>query len=192
MLKFNSKPVAAHSEVPLADAGELCQLGEHWQAREAARLVATAPDASACYGVSVGSDHDAIARAAQLAETGALVHDPDTLETMGPAAFAARRLQTSLGNIADQVVVVPFADPARTSDITTPWVTYPDLLEAECVTQGDLTYLSLTVNGDPADPRTDDIEGDLPGGWGLHIVDANIAMGDIEALVASQAAAYVD
>ncbi|HET8619330.1 MAG TPA: DUF3089 domain-containing protein [Acidimicrobiales bacterium] len=85
----------------------------------------------------------------------------------------------------------PFADPARTSGITTPWVTYPGLLEAECVTQGDLTYLSLTVNGDPADPRTDDIEGDLPGGWGLHIVDANIAMGDIEDLVASQAAAYV-
>lgn len=50
---------------------------------------------------------------AVAAETGALVHDPDTLETMGPAAFAARRLQTSLGNVADQVAVVPFADPAR-------------------------------------------------------------------------------
>jgi hypothetical protein len=47
------------------------------------------------------------------AETGALVHDPDTLETMGPAAFAARRLQASLGNIADQVAVVPFVDPQR-------------------------------------------------------------------------------
>jgi hypothetical protein len=64
-------------------------------------------------------------------------------------------------------------------------------MDAECVTAGDLTYLALTVNGDPADPRTDDIEGDLPGGWGLHIVDANIAMGDIESLVASQAEAYV-
>lgn len=50
------------------------------------------------------------------AETGALVHDPDTLETMGPAAFAARRLQTSLGNIADQVVVVPFPDPKHGSE----------------------------------------------------------------------------
>lgn len=44
-------------------------------------------------------------------DMGALVHDPDTLETMGPAAFAARRLQTSLGNVADQVAVVPFPDP---------------------------------------------------------------------------------
>lgn len=44
-------------------------------------------------------------------ELGGLVHDPDTLETMGPGAFAARRLQTSRGNIADQVVVLPFPDP---------------------------------------------------------------------------------
>jgi hypothetical protein len=85
----------------------------------------------------------------------------------------------------------PFADPARSSEITTPWVTYPDFLEAECATAGDVTYLALTVSGDPADPRTDDIGGDLPGGWGMHIVDANIAMGDIESLVASQAEAYV-
>jgi GTPase len=73
MLKFNSKPVAEHSEVPLGDAGELDQVVEHWQARETARLVATAPDASACYVVSVGGDGDSIARAAQLAEIVALV-----------------------------------------------------------------------------------------------------------------------
>lgn len=46
------------------------------------------------------------------AETGALVYDPDTQETTGPAVFAARRLQTSLGNVADQVAVVPFPDAA--------------------------------------------------------------------------------
>jgi hypothetical protein len=84
----------------------------------------------------------------------------------------------------------PFADPARTAEIQTPWATYPDLLDGECKTDGQFTYLALTVNGDPADPRVDDIKGDLPGGWGLHVMDANIAMGDIESLVASQAAAY--
>jgi hypothetical protein len=46
------------------------------------------------------------------AERGALVYDPDTQETTGPAVFAARRLQTSLGNVADQVAVVPFPDAA--------------------------------------------------------------------------------
>ncbi len=44
---------------------------------------------------------------------GALIHDPDTLETLGPAAFAARRLQTTLGNVADQIPVIPFADAAH-------------------------------------------------------------------------------
>ncbi len=84
----------------------------------------------------------------------------------------------------------PFADPARTADIETPWATFPDLLDGECVSDGQFTYLALTVNGDPADPRVDDINGDIPGGWGLHVIDANVAMGDILSLVAGQAAAY--
>ena len=70
-------------------------------------------------------------------------------------------------------------------------MTYPGLLDGECRSDGEFTYLALTANGDPADARTDDIGGDLPGGRGMHIVDTNIAMGDIESLVASQAAAYV-
>lgn len=43
-------------------------------------------------------------------QRGALIFDPDTEETMGLDAFARRRLRSSLGNIADQVVVVPFPD----------------------------------------------------------------------------------
>jgi hypothetical protein len=84
----------------------------------------------------------------------------------------------------------PFADPARAAEITTPFVTYPDLVTAECVHEGDVTYLSLTVDGDPADPRTDDIGGDLTPEWGMHLIDVNVAMGDLVDLVASQAAAY--
>src|SRR5918993_878397 len=80
----------------------------------------------------------------------------------------------------------PFADAARTSEITTPWVTYPDLVEAECVREDGFHYLRLTVLGDPDDPRTDDIPGDLAPNWGMHLVDANVAMGDIEAMVATQ------
>jgi Protein of unknown function (DUF3089) len=84
----------------------------------------------------------------------------------------------------------PFADPARTAEIETPWVTYPDFVRAECTEAGDYTYLALSVEGDPADPRTDDIGGDLTDEWGMHLVDANVAMGDIVDLVASQAEAY--
>jgi hypothetical protein len=38
-------------------------------------------------------------------------------------------------------------------------------------------YLALVVHGDPADPRTDDIGGDLTPDWGKHLIDANVAMG---------------
>ena len=55
---------------------------------------------------------------------------------------------------------------------------------------GGFSYLELTVDADPSDPRTDDIGGDLSPEWGMHLVDANVAMGDIEDLVATQAAAY--
>jgi hypothetical protein len=41
----------------------------------------------------------------------ALIHDPDTGETMDVTAFTRRRLQSTLGNVADQIVVVPFPDP---------------------------------------------------------------------------------
>ena len=85
----------------------------------------------------------------------------------------------------------PSPTPPAPAEITTPWVTYPDLVEAECVRQGGYTYLALTVNGDPADPRTDDIGGDLTPEWGMHLIDANVAMGDIEDLVAAQAEAYL-
>jgi GTP-binding protein HflX len=72
MLKFNSRPVSEHSEVPLADAGELEKLIEHWRVREAG-TVASGRDGSACYVVSLGAERDPITRHAQLAEIVALV-----------------------------------------------------------------------------------------------------------------------
>lgn len=84
----------------------------------------------------------------------------------------------------------PFADPSRTAEVTTPWVTYPDFIEAECVAEGGFNYLELTIEADPDDPRTDDISGDLSPEWGMHLVDANVAMGDIESMVGAQAEAF--
>jgi hypothetical protein len=49
--------------------------------------------------------------------------------------------------------------------------------------------LSVTVNPEPG-ARVDDITGDLAGGWGLHLVDVNLVMGDIVTLVGQQADAY--
>jgi hypothetical protein len=77
------------------------------------------------------------------------------------------------------------------AQITTPWVVLPDFVEAECVIRDGFSYLEITVLADPADQRTDDIGGDtaLPS-FGLHIVDANLAMGDLVEIVSQQAEAY--
>ncbi len=73
MLKFNSKPVSEHSEVPLADDGELEKLVDRWSARSTSAVANL--DAAACYVVSVGSEREPVARAAQLAEIVSLVRN---------------------------------------------------------------------------------------------------------------------
>src|SRR4051812_18675349 len=72
MLKFNSRPIAEHSEVPLADDGQFERLVEDWTARQTASA-ASGTEASACYVVSVGPERDPQVRAAQLAEMVSLV-----------------------------------------------------------------------------------------------------------------------
>ena len=72
MLKFNSKPISEHSEVPLADDGELEKLVGTFRARASSSPVSES-DEPACYVVSLGSDRDPVARTAQLAEIVALV-----------------------------------------------------------------------------------------------------------------------
>ena len=75
--------------------------------------------------------------------------------------------------------------------IETPFVSAPGLLTARCATNEHATYLEVTVHGDPADPRADDVGGDLSPDWGLHLVDVNLAMGNLLELVRRQSAAFV-
>lgn len=81
--------------------------------------------------------------------------------------------------------------------VDTPFVSVPGLLSGKCATNEHATYLEITVNGNPSDPRTDDIGGDLgmPGKpipmWGLHLVDVNLVMGNLLASVDQQAKAYL-
>lgn len=88
-----------------------------------------------------------------------------------------------------RVVEEPWAVGA---EITTPWVTLPDFVEAECVVRDGFSYLEITVLADPSDPRTDDIGGDIPPlpSFGLHIVDVNLAMGNLVEIVGQQAEAF--
>jgi hypothetical protein len=78
----------------------------------------------------------------------------------------------------------------RGETISTKFITMPDFLEAECVDRAEFTYLALSVLSDPADPRADDISGDITPDWGLHLVDVHIAMGNLVDLSASEHAAH--
>lgn len=80
--------------------------------------------------------------------------------------------------------------------IDTPFVSVPGLLSAECVDSDAGSYLAVKVNADPADARTDEIVGDvidqgqIRKEWGLHLIDAHVAMGNLVEIVGRQAKAY--
>lgn len=81
--------------------------------------------------------------------------------------------------------------------VTTPFVQVPGLITAECVRGQGAHYLAVAVHAEPGGPRADDIPGDLViegkvlPGWGLHLIDANLAMGDLIEIVGSQARAHL-
>jgi hypothetical protein len=76
--------------------------------------------------------------------------------------------------------------------VETPWVSVPGLLTARCSSNENASgYLEVTINGNPADPRVDDIVGDITPNWGLHLVDMNIAMGNLLDIIGQQTKAYL-
>jgi len=90
----------------------------------------------------------------------------------------------------------PWVAGENVPKIDTPWVSVPGLLTAQCKTNENANYLEITVHGDPGDPRVDDITGDIGAGttvlanWGLHLVDVNLAMGNLVDVIGQQAKAY--
>lgn len=97
--------------------------------------------------------------------------------------------------IVDTLPPKPWVVPERPID--TPWVSVPGLLTARCASNEHATYLEVTVNADPSDPRADDITGDLVAAgqvladWGLHLVDVNLAAGDLVDIVRQQTKSWL-
>jgi Protein of unknown function (DUF3089) len=72
---------------------------------------------------------------------------------------------------------------------STPWVAYPDLYTGHCESVNDANWLqidSTKIAGDGR-PVVSQVLGPT---WGLHLVDMNIAMGNLVDLVRRQGAAY--
>jgi hypothetical protein len=102
-------------------------------------------------------------------------------------------LDASGKTITSTVPVKPWTTGAT---VDTPWVSVPGLLTAKCTKNDNATFLEITVHGDPADPRVDEITGDIGpaatplANWGLHLIDVNLAMGNLVEIVGQQARAF--
>jgi hypothetical protein len=83
-----------------------------------------------------------------------------------------------------------FSSASVAAHVPTPWVTYPDLYRARCEYQDGTSWLQVDTTGLPGDTRPVVTE-TLGPTWGLHLVDVNIALGDLVTLVGDQAHAYV-
>lgn len=123
---------------------------------------------------------------------------------VNPAALLAGKPQTeatplhayfsNIGMGSSAAMPKPWAKGVT---VSTPYASTPGLVSGRCVSEGAFTYLSVDVNADPADPRVDDITGDILvmgmplKDWGLHLIDVNLAMGDLVTLVDRQSKAYL-
>ena len=80
--------------------------------------------------------------------------------------------------------------------VTTAFVSTPGLVSGKCVTDEHGSYLAVSTHpggGKRVDAITGDVitAGVVQANWGLHLIDANLEMGDIVDLVGAQEAAYL-
>ncbi len=73
--------------------------------------------------------------------------------------------------------------------VDTPWVAFPGLYTARCVSQGGATWLQVTPTAVPRDPRPL-VTAALGPDWGYHLDDVNLALGNLVSDVAREEAAY--
>ena len=91
----------------------------------------------------------------------------------------------------------PFDWTTPAKPIDTAFVKVPGLLSAECLTDEHGSYLAVTVHPSPGGVRTNDISGDVVVNgqvlqdWGLHLIDANLTMGNLVAIVGDETKAYL-
>jgi hypothetical protein len=78
---------------------------------------------------------------------------------------------------------------AATPLAATPFVSYPGEYSAHCQSTGGATWLQIDRTGGTNDHRPAVARSQSPA-WGLHVVDVNIALGNLVDLVGSQSAAF--
>jgi hypothetical protein len=79
--------------------------------------------------------------------------------------------------------------PVPGVNVGTPWVDFPGLYTARCLSRGGATWLQVTPTAVPADPRPL-VAATLGPDWGYHLDDVNLALGNLVSDVAQEEAAY--
>jgi hypothetical protein len=91
----------------------------------------------------------------------------------------------------------PYAWTDPPKPIVTSFVKVPGLLSAECVADEHGSYLAVTLHPTPGGARANDISGDVRVNgqvledWGLHLIDANLNMGNLVGIVGDETKAYL-
>ncbi len=128
-MKFHSKPIDEHVEVPLADEGQLEDLTTHWDAKQQ-RPRTTSEDGNACYVLSVVRRRRSLPQA-QLAEIIGLVEaqgdrivgrESQRLAEADPRTFIGRGVATRVAAAAeacgaDMLVVDAELTPSQTRNL---------------------------------------------------------------------------
>lgn len=144
-------------------------------------------------GADVGGDFQYIAACRKPDQTGCVVtyasfsaaSPPPANTIFGRGGVLCVNPAALSGGPADLHPYFTSNSVVSASGVTTPYVTFTGQVRAECVNENGASYLKIT-----AGPSLQFPPFLLGAEWGLHLVDANLTMGDMVALAAKQAAAY--
>ncbi len=102
--------------------------------------------------------------------------------------FPAQRSDSVLASLVPSVGAGDgwFGDTA----LEATYAALPEFITIECAQTDTHRFASVTVNADATDPRADGIQGDLGAGWGLHLLDVSLVLGDMVELVEDQYAGW--
>ena len=116
--------------------------------------------------------------------------DPATLR-----ALCVDPVELSGGDgVSDAIVPTSRAlstNPQLSENVDTPFIVLPQILEARCERTEGFDYFAVgPAGGDDVRPTEGLTTETLGPDWGLHLYDANVAMGNLLSIVAAQAEAF--
>lgn len=124
-----------------------------------------------------------------------MLDDGERALCANPAALAGGRATLRPFLARDGATIIPWFSAPRTavSEDLPPFVS-PSGISGECVNEGRSGYLSITTTPDvDGFPLNGDFlfKGERDAAMGLHLIDLELVMGDLVAIIEAQARAYV-